>query len=167
MRKRGTSPRSAGNTGGWYFDRRVGIGFTALIFPVFLPLSALCDEGVSWTFDTSGTVETEEAQPVRGVKTVVAQDLGDQPYVTIQFQADTPTEVVTEPTISGQSAGQTLATSLATPVGGALSPTTSEPKPGRRPGPHLEPNAYIVMKLRRSSAVQALASCWAVLDIGM
>ena len=110
--------------------RRVGIGFAALIFPIFLPLSALCDEGVSWNFDTSGTVNTEEALPVRGIRTAVVEDLGDQPYVTIQFQADTLTEVVTKPTPSGQSAGQTLATPLATPVGGALSPTTSEPKPG-------------------------------------
>ena len=99
--------------------RRVGIGFTALIFPVFLPLSALCDEGVSWNFDTSETVETEEAQPATGINTAVAQDLGDQPYVTIQFQADTLTEVVTEQTASGQSAGQTLATSFAMPASGA------------------------------------------------
>ena len=108
--------------------RRVGIGFAALIFPVFLPLSALCDEGVSWNFDTSGTVDAEEAQPIRGNKTAGAQDLGDQPYVTIQFQADTLTEVVTEPTVSDQSAGQNLDTSLATPIGGAISPTTSEQK---------------------------------------
>ena len=108
--------------------RGVGIGFAALILPVFLPLSALCDEGVSWNFDTSGTVDTVEAQPLRGNNTAGAQDSGDQPNVTIQFQADTLTEVVTEPTASNQSAGQTLDTSLAAPIGGALSPTTSEPK---------------------------------------
>ena len=122
--------------------RRVGIGFTALIFPVFLPLSALCDEGVSWNFDTSGTVKTYQEQPIRGINSAAVQDLDYQPDVTVQFQADALTDVVTEPTISGQPNGQTLATSLATPVGGALSPTTSEPKPGiirMTPGEEEEP----------------------------